>query len=81
MWYATHFAHLQCLIFGCYILKLDLDAAAWQTCGGETGVLGQLGDDLAQVAQPTTSQNDGMGESRGGRDSQMSSGVVMQEEK
>ena len=38
------------------------------TCGGETGVLGygQLGDDLAQVAQPPTSQNDGMGESRGG---------------
>ena len=42
---------------------------------------GQLGDDLAQVAQPPTSQNDGMGESRGGRGSQMSSGVVIQEEK
>ena len=67
MWYATHFAHLQCLIFGCYILKTR------SGCGGMADLwrrngsgFGQLGDDLAQVAQPTTSQNDGMEESRGG---------------
>ena len=68
MWYATHFAHLQCLIFGCYILKTRSGWGGMADLWWRNGSVGiwPVGGWPSQVAQPTTSQNDGMGESRGG---------------